>query len=89
MSNATELIIIAGPNGAGKSTYAKELLAVNPLPFLSADAIAAQLSPQHPSAARIAAGRKFAAEVDRHLAESASFSIETTLSGRSAGHLLD
>ena len=83
-----ELIVVAGPNGAGKSTYAIEFLSSRPLPFLSADSIAAELSPDDPTTARIQAGRLLAQRVDGHLKEHTSFVIESTLSGRVAARLL-
>jgi predicted ABC-type ATPase len=46
------LVIVGGPNGAGKTTFAQ----VYPYRYLSADALAAELSPEQPSLARIEAG---------------------------------
>jgi predicted ABC-type ATPase len=79
------VIIIAGPNGAGKTTFAKEYLpneAACPN-FINADLIAAGLSPFDPMAAAVQAGRLMLSEMQRYLGEQASFSFETTLSGRS------
>ncbi len=75
------LWFIAGPNGAGKSTRAREFLAglgeiVNP------DEIAREISTVTPEETLAAAGR---AAIDRRrqlLKAGHSFSIETTLSGR-------
>ena len=76
-----ELIVIGGANGAGKSTIADEYVAQYGYRYLSADAIAAQLSPQMPSMARIHAGREFHGRVNECLGEGGSFIVESTLSG--------
>jgi predicted ABC-type ATPase len=46
-----ELFIVGGPNGCGKTTVALQVLEATELPFLSADSIAAELSPENPSSA--------------------------------------
>ncbi len=84
-----ELIIVAGPNGAGKSTYALQFVAEHPCPYLSADAIAAELAPHDPTSQRIAAGREFFFRVGRQLAESVTFLVETTLSGRTFHRVIE
>ncbi|MEK6560859.1 MAG: AAA family ATPase, partial [Nitrospirota bacterium] len=38
--------IIAGPNGSGKTTFAKELIKELNLPFVNADEIALEMSPE-------------------------------------------
>jgi predicted ABC-type ATPase len=40
------LVIIAGPNGSGKTTFANEYVKLLGYHYLSADDIAARLSPQ-------------------------------------------
>lgn len=77
-----EAIIVAGPNGAGKSTLAYEFQAGTDYPYISADLIAAELSPADPLKARVAAGRMFATEVAGFTERAESFIAETTLSGR-------
>ena len=75
-----ELIVIGGPNGAGKSTLALQYIAQTGYQFLSADAIAARLSPSNPASAQIAASRNFINEVSNALAGENGFIIESTLS---------
>ncbi len=77
-----EALIVAGPNGAGKSTFAQEYLAEHDLPFLSADAVAEQLRPDDPTAARIRAGRVFLERLAETIRSGRSFVVETTLAGR-------
>jgi predicted ABC-type ATPase len=49
LTEAKEFVVIGGPNGAGKTTYAHELIQAKAVPYLSADAIAGELSPQSPA----------------------------------------
>jgi predicted ABC-type ATPase len=53
-----QLVVLAGPNGAGKSTFYKVFLAARPLPFLNADAVAANASVDSMEAARILEGKR-------------------------------
>src|SRR5271166_4927238 len=81
MSQERWLWFIAGPNGAGKSTRAREYFAgfgeiVNP------DEIARELSPENPEENLGAAGRAAIERRQELLEGGGSFSIETTLSGR-------
>lgn len=78
------LYIIAGPNGSGKSTFAAELLADfdPPLPFVNADDIARELSPDDVRAAAAEAGRIALGRMTALPDARASFALETTLSGR-------
>lgn len=81
MSGERWLWFIAGPNGAGKSTRAKEFLGglgeiVNP------DEIAREISVLTPEEGLAAAGRAAIARRRELLKSGRSFSIETTLSGR-------
>jgi predicted ABC-type ATPase len=84
-----KLLVVAGPNGAGKSTFAEEFLRQHPMPFLSADLIAAELSPENPTSQRIEAGREFLVRVHRQLELQFDFLVETTLSGRSFRHIVE
>jgi predicted ABC-type ATPase len=79
------LWLIAGPNGAGKTTYAfRHIRAVSgSVRFVNLDEIARGLSPLDPSAEPWRAARVALGLVDQLLAERASFSLETTLAGRS------
>lgn len=56
--------------------------------FLNADLIAAGLSPFQPESAAFQAGRIMLQEMARLTAERASFTFETTLSGRSYLHMI-
>ncbi len=78
------LIIIAGPNGAGKTTFAREFLPheANCPTFINADLIAQGLSPFHPEAAAVRAGRIMLELIADCVRRGESFAIETTLSGR-------
>ncbi|HSG41486.1 MAG TPA: AAA family ATPase, partial [Thermoanaerobaculia bacterium] len=77
------LIIVAGPNGAGKTTFVRDYLEQDPRAFLSADDLAAKISPDRPEAARIEAGRELSRQLRARIDAGESFAIETTLSGRS------
>jgi predicted ABC-type ATPase len=77
------LVIVAGPNGAGKTTFARAYLQVYAYKYLSADALAAELSPEQPSLARIEAGREFSRKVKESISAGEDLIVESTLSGRS------
>jgi predicted ABC-type ATPase len=78
-----ELFVVGGPNGAGKSTYAAEFLKRYPCPYLSTDAIAAELAPADPASQQFAAGREFLVRIEAQLLSGTDWLVETTLSGRS------
>ena len=84
MNKVPELFLIAGPNGAGKTTYAfRHIRAVSgSARFVNLDEIARGLSPLDPTAASARAAR-VALDLTRNLIDDrVSFSIETTLAGR-------
>jgi predicted ABC-type ATPase len=83
-----ELIVVGGPNGAGKTTFADEYVARYGIGYVGADAIAAQMSPDDPAHAQIAASREFLRQFDTAIAGSDSFVVESTLSGRTFQHQL-
>jgi predicted ABC-type ATPase len=83
-----ELIVVGGPNGAGKTTFALDYAKIRNIQFLSADAIAAEISPDNISDARIAAGKEFVRRFRTALNGDASLIVESTLSGRSLIQLL-
>ncbi|MCC6414430.1 MAG: hypothetical protein IT582_00760 [Opitutaceae bacterium] len=85
-----DLFVIAGPNGAGKTTYARRFLPeeVRTSEFVNADLIAAGLSPFAPDRAAFEAGRIMLSRLRELVARRASFSFETTLSGRAYVPLL-
>ena len=77
-----ELWVIAGPNGSGKTTWVEALLEIRTdLAYLSADAIAAELSPERPEKAQFEAGRRFLEALARGLDEGRSLVVESTLAG--------
>lgn len=78
-----ELIVVGGPNGAGKTTFALQYVALHKLQFLSADAIAAEIAPENPASAKIAAGRAFLKRLELAIRADQSLVVESTLSGRS------
>lgn len=81
---APQLWIVAGPNGVGKTTYAfRHIKAVSgSTRFVNLDEIARGLSPLDPSMEQQRAAR-VALDLTRALiAERRSFSIETTLAGK-------
>jgi predicted ABC-type ATPase len=53
-----ELIVVGGPNGSGKTTFAEEYVSRHRCTYISADAIAAELSIENPVLAQLAAGRE-------------------------------
>ncbi len=83
--------IIAGPNGAGKTTYALEYLpnTAGCRQFLNADLIAAGMAPLAPETERVAAGRLFLKEIERHVRARSDFGFETTLAGRAYLRLIE
>ncbi|HUZ66941.1 MAG TPA: AAA family ATPase [Beijerinckiaceae bacterium] len=83
-SASPSLFLIAGPNGAGKTTYAfRHIRSVSgSAHFVNLDEIARGLSPLDPPAGAQRAAR-VAIDLTRTLvASKTSFSMETTLSGR-------
>ncbi len=78
------LWIVAGPNGVGKTTYAyrhiKEIS--GSVHFVNLDEIARGLSPLDPEVAREAAARTALERIRWFIASRQSFTIETTLAGR-------
>ncbi len=81
--------MVAGPNGSGKTTFALEYLVEHPCVYLSADAIAAELSPGAPERKQFAAGRQFLAALEDGLASDESLLVESTLSGRRFSRVLE
>lgn len=74
-------IIVAGPNGAGKTTFAREYLKENNIPYISADAIAEEMSDGDIQKVALRAGKKFFSELDSTIESGVNFIVETTLSG--------
>jgi predicted ABC-type ATPase len=82
-----ELIVVGGPNGSGKTTFAQEYVSRHPCMYIGADAIAAELSPDDPMLAQLAAGREVLNRINSALAGIASFVAESTLAGRTLQHV--
>lgn len=83
-----KIILVGGPNGCGKTTFILEYLKLEPLFYLSADAIAYELDAQNPSAHAVQASRLFIERLDEHIHRHTDLIIESTLSGLSlARHL--
>lgn len=86
---SSTICIIGGCNGAGKSTLARELLPRLGIGrFLNADLIAKGLSPVNPALAAFAAGRRLLEEASGLIEAGSSFSLESTLSGKTYVKLL-
>jgi predicted ABC-type ATPase len=82
---ALRLVVVGGPNGAGKTTLARAYATAHGLRYLGADDMAAQLAPQDPASARVAAARGFSRALRQAIAARESLVIESTLSGGSLG----
>ena len=82
------LWLIAGPNGVGKTTYAFRWIrqVSGSAHFVNLDEISRGLSPLEPLAARVQAARVALAMTKEFIRAKRSFSVETTLAGRT--HLL-
>ena len=80
-----EIVILGGPNGAGKTTAARVLLRefFHLHPFLNADDIARNLSPNNVESAALAAGRLLIERMRTLVRDGESFALESTLSGKS------
>jgi predicted ABC-type ATPase len=58
-TNLHHVTIIAGPNGSGKTTFAKKYLQLAEQPFLNADEIAKEISPDHVDKVQLSAGKEY------------------------------
>jgi predicted ABC-type ATPase len=78
-----QVMIVAGANGSGKTTFAKKYLETveEKYEFLNADEFAKQMSPEDPSKARIAAGRKVINLLTECTQQGKNIAIESTLAG--------
>ena len=54
-----QMIVVGGPNGAGKTTFVRDSQQRYPFPYIGADEIAAEFSPEDPAKVALAAGREF------------------------------
>ena len=78
------LFVVAGPNGAGKTTYAFAHIAqvAGSTEFINLDEIARGLSPLDPEKAKQRAARVALAMTYDLIAQRKTFTIETTLAGK-------
>ena len=84
-----EIWIVGGPNGAGKTTWVRGALAdKSGGHYLSADQIAAELSPGSPEMVAVAAGRRFLHRLRSAIHEGEELIVESTLSGRGMARYL-
>jgi predicted ABC-type ATPase len=90
MIDPPTLWLIAGPNGVGKTTYAFNHIQKisGSTRFINLDEIARGLSPLAPEQEQMRAARIALEMMDDMIAQKRSFSIETTLSGRTHLHLI-
>ncbi len=90
MSQQQTIYVIAGPNGAGKTSFAQQFLPdfVDCREFLNADLIAAGLAPFAPETQALRASQLMLEQVHHLVEQKRSFSLETTLSGRSYSQLI-
>lgn len=82
--------VIAGPNGSGKTTFARKFLPdfVQCRQFLNADLIAAGLAPFAPESQALFASALMLEQARKLIDKKQSFSLETTLAGRSYGKMI-
>ncbi len=80
-----QVYMIGGPNGAGKTTSAMNLLPelLECEEYVNADAIAAALSPFHPEATAMQAGRLMLDRIHELSNKNIDFAFETTMASRS------
>jgi predicted ABC-type ATPase len=90
-SSKPTLWLVAGPNGVGKTTYAyRYIRAVSgSVHFVNLDEIARGLSPLDPSVAREASARIALSRIRSFVSDQQSFTLETTLAGRTHLRTLD
>ncbi|MEC0182311.1 zeta toxin family protein [Paenibacillus peoriae] len=81
--NKPVMTVFAGTNGAGKSTLTKQLVSQIG-EVIDPDAIAKSINPVNPESVSPAAGRETLNRVKECIRAGKSFSIETTLSGKTA-----
>lgn len=78
-----QAVIVAGPNGSGKTTFALEYVAAYGFQYLSADAIAAELSPNDWQKVKVKAGKLFLQKLEQLSKIGNSIVVESTLAGLS------
>ncbi|MBF0198410.1 MAG: zeta toxin family protein [Planctomycetes bacterium] len=81
--------IIAGPNGSGKTTFALKYLGLEEQPFLNADEIAKELSPEDVSKVQLTAGKEYFKRLNFLIIKKQSFIFESTLSGKGTTRIIE
>ena len=80
--NLPQVTIIAGPNGSGKTTFALKYLSIAYQPFLNADEIAKEISPDDVSKVQLKAGKEYFRRLHQLIEAQEDFVFESTLSGK-------
>lgn len=80
------MTIIAGPNGAGKTTLSRSFSSPNPV--INPDVIPKGTPPDQLSSARVEAVREGLRQASRFIHERRSFTVELTLTGPNAPHVI-
>ena len=88
MSTAPHTTIIAGPNGSGKTTFALKYLDLAKQPFLNADEIAKEISPEDVSKVQLTAGKEYFKYLKTLIGTHQSFIFESTLSGKGTSRII-
>ena len=81
--------IVAGPNGSGKTTFAKKYLQLAKQPFLNADEIAKEISPDHADKVQLSAGKEYFRRLHSLIEDKKSFTFESTLSGQGSTKIIE
>lgn len=87
--DSPQVTIIAGPNGSGKTTFALKYLSLEEQPFLNADEIAKEISPEDVSKVQLAAGKEYFKRLSELVTTRESFIFESTLSGKGTSKIID
>lgn len=83
-----ELWAIVGGNGSGKSTFFKQFLEPQGIPFINADVIAKEISPDNPVDASYAAAELASKQREQAIKDHQNFCFETVFSHPSKIDLL-
>jgi len=84
-----EMIVVGGANGTGKTTFSLAYARQRSIPYLGADAIALEISPDAPAGVAVAAGSELLRRLQQRLNGHESFVLETTLAGRTLKHSIE
>lgn len=84
-----EIVVFGGGNGSGKTTFAREFLKRYPYPFINADDIAKEVTPENVAQSKVTAGREWFERIKKIAAEEKALAIKSTLSGKSLVRILE